>query len=430
MNKQIKVALLGLGIVGSGVANAIITKSEYIKKHLGVSIFIESVLVRDRSKSRNVVLSNDVYVDSIDDILDNPEIDVVIEVMGGETPALDYILQSIKKGKNVVTANKEVIAKHGPEIFATANSNGVRVLFEASVAGGTPIVSPLMRDLVANDIRSIRAIINGTTNYILTKMAKEGLNYKQVLSEAQSLGYAESDPTNDVQGIDAVYKLAILSMIGFRSTINVDDIYTEGITELESNDFKYASELGYDIKLLAMSELNNAGITARVHPVFIEQNEMLANVDGVLNAVEIETDLTDKVLFHGPGAGSNPTTSAIMADIFTISRNLIDNIPMIDPLRFIETRKLVSINELISKYYMRIEAKNQPGVLGIIASILGKYEISISSFIQKEAIDGDKYAELVIMTHEAKEEFINKATLDIKDLDTVKDINNIIRVIG
>ncbi|MAU65002.1 MAG: homoserine dehydrogenase [Dehalococcoidia bacterium] len=430
MNKQIKVALLGLGIVGSGVANAIITKSEYIKKHLGVSIFIESVLVRDRSKSRNVVISNDVYVDSIDDILDNPEIDVVIEVMGGETPALDYILQSIKKGKNVVTANKEVIAKHGPEIFATANSNGVRVLFEASVAGGTPIVSPLMRDLVANDIRSIRAIINGTTNYILTKMAKEGLNYKQVLSEAQSLGYAESDPTNDVQGIDAVYKLAILSMIGFRSTINVDDIYTEGITELESNDFKYASELGYDIKLLAMSELNNAGITARVHPVFIEQNEMLANVDGVLNAVEIETDLTDKVLFHGPGAGSNPTTSAIMADIFTISRNLIDNIPMIDPLRFIETRKLVSINELISKYYMRIEAKNQPGVLGIIASILGKYEISISSFIQKEAIDGDKYAELVIMTHEAKEEFINKATLDIKDLDTVKDINNIIRVIG
>ena len=429
MNK-IGVSLLGLGIVGGGVASTIKEKSNYLKKHLGVAISLESVLVRDKTKPRTVSVSDDIYVNSIDDILNNPEVHVVIEVMGGEFPAFDYIMQSIRKGKNVITANKELIAKHGPEIFQAARDNNVRVLFEASVAGGTPIVSPLMRDLVGNDIRSIKAIINGTTNYILTKMTKEGLGYKDVLKEAQALGYAESDPTNDVEGYDSAYKLAILSTIGFRTTVDVKDIYVEGITTLESQDFKYASELGYEIKLLAIATLDKGMIQARVHPVLIEKNEMLANVDGVLNAVEIETDLTDKVLFYGPGAGAMPTTSAIIADLLNISRNLIDSVPLIDPLRLSEDCTVQPITELISKYYFRIEANDQPGVLGVIAAIFGDYDISISSFIQKESTYNKDSAELVIMTHDSKESLINNAIVDIKDLDSVTNINNVIRIIG
>ena len=428
MNK-IGVSLLGLGIVGGGVASIIKEKSNYLKKHLGVVISLESVLVRDKTKPRTVSVSDDIYVNSIDDILNNPEVHVVIEVMGGEFPAFDYIMQAIHKGKNVITANKELIAKHGPEIFQAASDNNVRVLFEASVAGGTPIVSPLMRDLVGNEIRSIKAIINGTTNYMLTKMSKEGLGYKDVLKESQALGYAESDPTNDVEGIDAAYKLAILSMIGFRTTVEVKDIYVEGITTLESQDFKYASELGYEIKLLAIATLDKEMIQARVHPVFIEKNEMLANVDGVLNAVEIETDLTDKILFYGPGAGAMPTTSAIIADLLNISRNLIHNVSLIDPLRLSEDCTVQPITALISKYYFRIEANDQPGVLGVIAAIFGDYDISISSFIQKESTYNKDSAELVIMTHSSKESLINNAIVDIQDLDSVTNINNVIRII-
>jgi homoserine dehydrogenase len=427
MNK-IGVGLLGLGVVGGGVASVINRKSDYMQEHLGVSISLESVLVRDRTKIRTINIPDNLYVDTIDDILNNSDIDVVIEVMGGEFPAFDYIMQAINKGKNVITANKELIAKHGPEIFQTARDNNVRVLFEASVAAGTPIVSPLMRDLVANDIRSIKAIINGTTNYMLTEMSKYGYNYEDVLKEAQSLGYAESDPTNDVDGFDAAYKLAILSTIAFRSVVKIEDIYIQGITSLESQDFEYASELGYAIKLIAIATLDKGNIQARVHPILINKNEMLANVDGVLNAVEIETDLTGKILFHGPGAGSMPTTSAIIGDLLNISRNLIDGVPFTDPLKLSEKLPVQSINELTSKYYVRIEAKDQSGVIGFITTIFGNYDISIASFIQKESISNQDDAEIVIMTHASRDALMNKAILDIQNLGAVRNINNVIRV--
>ena len=427
MNK-IGVGLLGLGVVGGGVASVINRKSDYMQEHLGVSISLESVLVRDRTKIRTINIPDNLYVDTIDDILNNSDIDVVIEVMGGEFPAFDYIMQAINKGKNVITANKELIAKHGPEIFQTARDNNVRVLFEASVAAGTPIVSPLMRDLVANDIRSIKAIINGTTNYMLTEMSKYGYNYEDVLKEAQSLGYAESDPTNDVDGFDAAYKLAILSTIAFRSVVKIEDIYIQGITSLESQDFEYASELGYAIKLIAIATLDKGNIQARVHPILINKNEMLANVDGVLNAVEIETDLTGKILFHGPGAGSMPTTSAIIADLLNISRNLIDGVPFTDPLKLSEKLPVHSINELTSKYYVRIEAKDQSGVIGFITTIFGNYDISIASFIQKESISNQDDADIVIMTHASRDALMNKAILDIQNLGAVRNINNVIRV--
>jgi len=369
-------------------------------------------------------------VEAADDILNDPNVDIVVELMGGEHPALEYIMKAVRSKKHVVTANKEVMAKHGPEIFALARENNVRVLFEASVAGGTPIVSPLMRDLVSNEIKSIRAIINGTTNYILSRMALEQADYGDVLRDAQDLGYAEADPTNDVEGIDASYKLAILSTLAFRAQVKNNDVYHEGITKLSSKDFEYSDELGYAIKLLAIATRTNGEVQTRVHPALLKKSEMLAKVDGVLNAVEVETDLTDNVLFHGPGAGSMPTTSAVVADIVNIARNVAGNVAYPDPVKLSEKITVQSINNLISRYYFRLEAKDQPGVLAEIASILGENQISIESFIQKNVNDSKGTAELVIMTHQAKEEAFQKALAEIEGLAVVINLGNMIRVEG
>jgi homoserine dehydrogenase len=349
--------------------------------------------------------------------------------MGGEHPALELILAAVKNGKHVVTANKEVISKHGSEIFSLARENNVRVLFEASVGGGIPIISPLMRDLVANDIKSIKAIINGTTNYILTRMANEQADYQQVLQEAQELGYAESDPTSDVEGIDAAYKLSILSTLAFRASVKDTDIFTEGITSLTDKDFSYAKELGYSIKLLAIATRTDSSVLGRVHPALIPKEQMLAKVDDALNAVEVETDLLDKVLFHGPGAGSMPTSSAVVADIVNIARTIAGGTDLLDPVRLSDEIEIRSIDTLITKYYFRLEAEDQPGVLARIAAVLGDCGISISSFIQKGLGDQSTNAELVIMTHEASESSVTRAVSSLRELDVVRMIGNVIRVV-
>ena len=295
-----------------------------------------------------------------DDILNNPDVDIVVEVIGGEQPALDYILKSISLGKHVVTANKEVMAKHGAKILTHARKHGVQVLFEASVAGGTPIIAPLLRDLVANEVVSINGIINGTTNYILTKMAQEGQDFGVALAAAQELGYAESDPTNDVEGIDAAYKLAILSTLAFRARVSDADVYSEGITHLTAQDFRYASELGYAIKLLAIASKTNGSVHVRVHPAMVRSDVMLAKVDGVLNAIEVQTDLAGRVLFHGRGAGDMPTTSAVLADVMDIARNIVSGIEA-PPLPSLTADVHISpISELETKYYMRNECSGAP----------------------------------------------------------------------
>ena len=429
MERTIGVGLLGMGVVGEGVARVLSTKKDLIRRQIGVSVDLRGVLVRDRNKPRSYEISKDLFVDSIEDLIDNTEVDIVIEVIGGEYPALDYILASVKKGKNVVTANKEVMAKHGPDIFQVARENNVRVLFEASVAGGTPIVSPLMRDLVANDIKSIKAIINGTTNYILTKMAQEKSEFADTLREAQSLGYAEPDPTNDVDGVDAVYKLAILSTLAFRGRIRDTDIYCEGLSRLEPQDFQYAEELGYAIKLLAIATLNGRKVQARVHPALIRKDQMLAKVDGVLNAVEVEADIAESILFHGPGAGSMPTASAVIGDVVNISRNLVGASGFPDPLKLSENIVVQPITSLRTQYYVRLEAEDSPGVLAQIASVLGQNEISISSFIQKGTNHEFGTAELVIMTHEALEGSIQNALDGINKLGVVASVGNMIRVV-
>ena len=425
---SIGIGLMGIGVVGGGVARIISEKSKLLEELVGCPVSLEGALVRDIAKPRSFDLPSHLLTTNVEDILNNPNVGIVVEVMGGQEPALDYILKSISQGKHIVTANKEVMARHGPKILGLAREKGVQVLFEASVAGGTPIIAPLLRDLVANEIITIHAIINGTTNYILTKMAQEGMDFDLALKQAQELGYAEADPTNDVEGIDAAYKLAILSTLGFRATVRDTDVFHEGITRLTSRDFRYAEELGYAIKLLAIASKQDGAIQVRVHPAFVPVDVMIAKVDGVLNAVEIQTDLTGRVLFHGPGAGSMPTASAIMADLVDIARNLAGNVVPPPPVTFSDDVRVRPIEELNTKYYLRLNVADRPGVFAQIAQALGDMNISIASVIQKEADAASQTAEIVLMTHHANEASMQNALRVVNELSVVNEIGNLVRV--
>ena len=428
MNESVGIGLLGMGVVGGGVASVLGDKSALLAKLAGAPLKLQGALVRDLSRQRAASLPDGALTTHADDILDNPDVDIVVEVIGGEQPALDYILKSISLGKHVVTANKEVMAKHGAKILSHARNHGVQVLFEASVAGGTPIIAPLLRDLVANEVVSINGIINGTTNYILTKMAQEGQDFGVALAAAQELGYAESDPTNDVEGIDAAYKLAILSTLAFRARVSDADVYSEGITHLTAQDFRYASELGYAIKLLAIASKTNGSVHMRVHPAMVRSDVMLAKVDGVLNAIEVQTDLAGRVLFHGRGAGDMPTTSAVLADVMDIARNIVSGIEA-PPLPSLTADVHISpMDALETKYYMRMNVVERPGVFAQILKVLGDLDISIASAIQKETDDDARRAEIVLMTHRAKEASVQSALKAIDKLQVVNEIGSLIRV--
>ena len=425
---SIGIGLLGGGVVGSGVARVLIDKSETLGELAGRPLSLEGVLVRDAAKRRPNGPPADLLTTEAGDILDNPRVDVVVEVMGGQQPALGYLLRSISAGKHVVTANKEVMARHGPDLLARALDRGVRVLFEASVAGGTPIIAPLTRDLAANEVAAIRAIINGTTNYILTRMAQQGVDFDAALAEAQELGYAEADPTSDIEGRDAAYKLAVLSTLSFRARVRDTDVHQEGISRLTARDFLYAGELGYAIKLLAIAGKEGGAVQARVHPAFVPQNVMIAKVDGVLNAVEIETDLAGRVLFHGRGAGSMPTASAVVADIIDSARSLAGETAPPLALNLSEDVRIRPMSELETKYYLRLSVADRPGVLAQIAGVLGAMDISIASVIQKEADEVAQTAEIVLMTHRAREASMQQALRMLEDLDVVAAVGNMVRV--
>ena len=424
-SKNVSVGLLGMGVVGSGVARVLFEKGDQLAAMAGRPIALKSVLVREPGKARGYELPDGILTTSVAGILDDPEIDIVVEVMGSHDPALDYILKSISAGKHVVTANKEVMADQGPDILTLAREKGVRVLFEASVAGGTPIIAPLLRDLVANDVIAVHGIINGTTNYILTKMAQEGIGFDVALSEAQELGYAEADPTSDVEGVDAAYKLAILSTLAFRARVRDSDVYREGITRLTAQDFQYAMELGYAVKLLAMARKEGSSLEVRVHPVLVPENVLIAKVDGVLNAVEVETDLAGRVLFHGRGAGSLPTASAVVADIVDIARG---DVPPWATLKLYDNIRVRPMDELETKYYLRLNVADRPGVLAQIATVLGDLRISISSVIQKETDEVARRAELVLTTHRAKEASVQQAVRLLEALEVVNEVGNVVRI--
>ena len=428
MKNSVGIGLLGMGVVGGGVASVVTDKGAQLAKMIGAPVTLHGALVRDLGRQRAATLPDGALTTSADDILDNPDVDIVVEVMGGEQPALGYILKSVSLGKHVVTANKEVMAKHGAKILTEARKRGVQVLFEASVAGGTPIIAPLLRDLVANDVVSINGIINGTTNYILTKMAQEGQDFGVALGEAQELGYAEADPTNDIEGIDAAYKLAVLSTLAFRARVTDADVYSEGITHLTAQDFRYASELGYAIKLLAIASKTNGAVHVRVHPAMVRADVMLAKVDGVLNAIEVQTDLAGRVLFHGRGAGDMPTTSAVLADVVGIARNIVSGVEA-PPLPALDADVRISpMDALETKYYMRMNVVERPGVFAQILKVLGDLDISIASAIQKETDDAARRAEIVLMTHRAKEASVQNALKVIDKLQVVNEIGSLIRV--
>jgi homoserine dehydrogenase len=411
--------------VGAAVARTLVQKRDVYARLLGRPLEVAGILVKDAAKSRQGIDASLLTTDAAK-LLHDPEIDIVVEMLGVEYPSVDYIATALARGKQVVTANKEVMAKHGARLLALAREHGVDLLYEASVGGGIPIIAPLKRDLLANEITAVSAIINGTTNYILTAMSREGADFADALKRAQELGYAEPDPANDVEGEDARYKLAILASLAFRAPVQRDEIYREGITKLTAKDFRYAAELGYAIKLLALARRQDGGIQARVHPVLLPADAPLAKVDGVLNAIQVEGDLVGRVNFQGPGAGF-PTVSAVIADVLDAAQSVItgrkpayaaDEAPS----------HIVPISELVTRYYVRITVADQPGVLAQIATKLGDAQISIASVIQKEADAASKTAELVMMTHEAREAAMQGALKALSELDVVQEIGNFLRV--
>ena len=433
----INVGLLGLGVVGGGVAAALLEDSEAIAGRLGRRLNLKKALVRDAAKARDVAIPGDLITTNPEDILADSDISLVVEVIGGVNPAAQYLKDALSAGKHVVTANKEVMAKHGPELRSLAQRNRVNLLFEASVGGGIPIVGCLMNELQANQFRSIRSIINGTTNYILTRMANDHTDFHQALAEAQEQGYAEADPTNDIEGIDAVYKLAILADLAFHHRVAPEDIFRQGITQLQTQDFRYAQELGYAIKSLAIATLKDGDIQARVYPALIPLEHMLAKVDGVYNAVEVEGSLCGKVLFHGRGAGRGPTTSAVIGDLLEIARRLdfLDSEPtpaMPDsPAAAALTEKpwrIKSIDDLECKYYLRLNIADRPGVLAQIAHILGEQNISIASVLQKDTNPVAQTAEIVITTHPARESSVQKSLELASKLEVVQEISSLLRI--
>jgi homoserine dehydrogenase len=429
---QIQIALLGLGVIGSGVARTLVEKGPAYAEQLGFQLNLRHILERDLYKADAVPVDRRIVTDDPRVVLDDEAVDIVIEVLGGERPAYDFIKEALSSGRYVVTANKEVMAKHGLELLALAKERGVDILFEASVGSGTPVIGPLKRDLSANEITSVRAIINGTTNYILTRMTKEGLDFQEALSQAQALGYAEADPTNDVEGFDAVYKVAILASLAFHTHVRPEDVYCEGITNLNARDFRYAQELGYAIKLLAVARTEEDGVDARVHPAFVPKEQLLASVDGVLNAVQVEGDLLGPVLFQGPGAGPLPTASGIMADVMDAANSVAaaKGGRRGDRLRWQAGRPLPMkpVAELTTRYYLRMEVADRPGVLAQIARSFGEHGVSIASVIQKESDAVAQTAELVIMTHVAREESVQKTIREVGELAVVNRIGSVLRV--
>ncbi len=425
---SIGIGLMGLGVIGSGVAKVLMSKPDALAREVGSQLILKKVLEKDLAKHGSLGIEPGIFTTRFDELVSHPEVDIVVELIGGEHPAYDYIREALTRGKHVVTANKEVISKHWTELLTLAREHQVALRYEASVGGGIPLIAPFQDDLVANEISAIYAIVNGTTNYILTRMAKEELDFSVALKKAQELGYAEADPSKDIEGVDAAYKLAILTSIAFGTEIKPENVYHEGISRLKARDFRYARELGYAIKLLAISKRVGDAIEARVHPVFIPEDSMLAKVDGVYNAIHVEGDLVGKVIFYGEGAGPRATSSAVVADIIKIAQNIRRGIPSFPKLPFATGRTVRPMAEIETRYYVRMSVADRAGVLAQISKILGDHAISISSVIQKETDLSAQTAEIVIMTHPAREQAVQEALRETERLAVVKEISNFVRV--
>lgn len=425
MNK-VRIAILGMGNVGTGVWKILNSNKEQIVKRSGAEIEVVKVLVRDPHKKRNVNIDPQIITTDINEILNDDSISIVVELMGGINPAKEYILRSIKKKKNIVTANKLLIATEGDEIFKAAMENKVILNYEASVAGGIPIIHGIKESLTANRILQVVGIINGTTNYILTKMTQSGMSFNNALKEAQEKGFAEADPTSDVDGYDAVYKLAILSSLAFDTKIDANSIYREGIRNIDPVDIKYAKEFGYTIKLLAIVKDIDGELEMRVHPTMIPLFHPLANVNNSFNAIFVKGNAVGDLMLYGRGAGDLPTGSAVVSDIISIIRNDKNPVHFNNEANNSWSKKARDIEKVESKYYIRLTVDDTPGVLGEISTIFGRNDVSLRTVIQKG--ENNNRVPLVFVTHECIEGNLNKSMDMIRKLQSVIKVQNIIRV--
>ena len=422
--KPVNVGLLGLGTVGGGTLKVLVGNAEEIARRAGREIRVSHAAARYYSPELTDLLTGVQLLDDAFAVVDDPEVDVVVELIGGYSPARELVLKAIENGKHVVTANKALIALHGNEIFAAAQARGVTVAFEAAVAGGIPIIKALREGLAANHIEWIAGIINGTGNFILTEMKDKGRDFADVLAEAQALGYAEVDPTFDVEGIDAAHKLTILASLAFGIPLQFDKCYTEGISAIEPQDVTYAEEFGYRIKHLGVTRRTADGVELRVHPTLIPARRLIANVDGVMNAVLVKGDAVGPTLYYGAGAGALPTASAVVADIIDVARTLTtdpgNRVPHLafQPGRLADI-PVLSMDAVVTGYYLRMLAEDRSGVLAAVAGILSEHGISIEAMQQKEAAEGESLVPLVMLTHNVAESAMNAALARIEALEAI-----------
>lgn len=424
---MIKVGLLGYGTVGGGVYNILTTKKEHIERKLGEEIQIKKILVKEKDKKRKYDVDASLLTEDYKEIVEDPQIQIVVELIGGETPTLSYIKEAINRHKNIVTANKLILAKYGREIFQLAKNNNVKVYFEGSVGGGIPIIKTLKESMIANKIERIYGILNGTTNYILTQMTEKYIDFEEALKEAQSLGYAESNPYFDVSGLDSAYKINILSSLAFESLIDVDSIHVEGIDKIEREDIEIAEELGYIIKLLAIGKrYEDKMLDIRVHPAFIPKSSPLSKINGVYNVVQIHGDVVGDIMIYGQGAGEMPTASAVVADIMEAAKSIKYHIENEYSIGRLNGLKLIETDEIENSFYIRLRVNDKPGVFAKIAKVFGDNEVSIASVIQKHRLN--PVVPIFLQTHLIKEKKLKKAIDSLNELEDVIEIKNIIRV--
>ena len=424
--REIKIGLLGSGTVGTGVITVLQMNKEIIEQRIGAKLTLEKILVRPEDMSRPILKGLNTTFD-LNDILNDPSIEIVIELIGGTGVAKDFLLRVMDAGKHVVTANKDVIAQFGKEIFEAAARNKIDFLFEASVGGGIPIIMPLRRCLTANRLTEVLGIVNGTTNYMLTNMAENGADYDTVLKEAQALGYAEANPTSDVEGLDAARKAAILASLAFNSRVQLKDVNVEGISKITTADIDYAKSLGYVVKLLAVGKETAQGIDVRVHPAFLPKAHPLASVNGVFNAIFVRGNSIGEAMFFGPGAGGIPTASAVISDVIEIARGIVNGESGRFGCTCYESKPICPIEETISSYYIRLLVEDKPGVLGSIAMTFGDAGVSLKSVVQTNG-DSKGHAEIVVITHGVKYKAVLDAVEQLKGLPVVDEVLGMIRV--
>ncbi|MCZ6897469.1 MAG: homoserine dehydrogenase [Betaproteobacteria bacterium] len=429
--KPINVGLLGIGTVGGGTFAVLKRNQEEIARRAGRGIVITIIADREVDKARKIAGDETLITSDLNDVVTHPDVDIVIELIGGNVIAKELILKAIENGKHVVTANKALLALHGTEIFAAAQRRGVMVAFEAAVAGGIPIIKALREGLTANRIEWIAGIINGTSNFILSEMRDKGLDFDTVLRHAQKLGYAEVDPTFDIEGIDAAHKITIMAAIAFGIPMQFDKVYTEGITKLTGEDIRYAEEFGYRIKLLGITKRNTKGIELRVHPTLIPSQRLIANVEGVMNAIVVKGDAVGPTLYYGAGAGAEPTASSVIADLVDVTRmHTADPKHRVPHLAFqpdlLSNIPILSMEDVETSYYLRLRAMDKPGVLADITRILAGLDISIDAMVQKEPNEGEDQVDIIMLTHLAVEKNINSAIIKIEKLPVV--MGNVTRI--